>query len=75
MKRSGIGSFMIKQSIGITLLQSDNAGCRFMTVDAYNTEEAVNLYLKNGFQRLIIKEEKDNVPMYMDLIKTAVRLV
>jgi GNAT superfamily N-acetyltransferase len=71
-QRMGIGSFMVKQALGIALLQSRRAGCRFMTVDAYNKEAPLNLYQKNGFQKLIIKEENEGIPMYMDLKKYSI---
>jgi GNAT superfamily N-acetyltransferase len=66
---TGFGSFMIKQAVGIALLESETAGCRYLTVDAYNRDIPLRFYSNNGFQMLLTKAGKENVPMYMDLKK------
>lgn len=45
------------------------AGCRFITVDAYNNDKAINFYLKNSFNFLTSKDVKEDTRlMYFDLI-------
>lgn len=39
---------------------SDNkTGCRFIVVDAYNNEETLHFYIKNGFKPLYKTEEEE----------------
>ncbi len=65
--RKGIGSEMVKIIIGQALSHSERIGCRFITVDAYNTPKVLSFYLKNGFKRLK-KSVNDSVPMYLDIL-------
>ena len=64
-KGLGIGTILVS-FIKVLYKQNNRAGCRFVTVDAYNT--AAPFYEKNGFQLLTKKENKGNtVPLYYDL--------
>jgi hypothetical protein len=62
--------------------RSNKTGCRFIIVDAYNSEKALNYYKRNGFVELFSSEEqeKENTNLsaeaelktrllYFDLIK------
>jgi GNAT superfamily N-acetyltransferase len=88
--RLGVASKFIGSGIGTQLMDFIKAwfidplnktGCRFVVVDAYNTENAINYYLKNDFEFLfssenqekeyIGKEESDDLKtrmMYFDLL-------
>lgn len=48
---------------------TDNrTGCRFITVDAYNTESVIRFYEKNGFQPFSDKDKnKQNRSLFFDL--------
>lgn len=64
-KGIGLGSVLINFIIGL-YMTSNRAGCRFVTVDAYNT--AVPFYEKNGFILLTKKESTGTTtPLYYDL--------
>jgi len=64
----GVGSFIIENVIGKALEHSENIGCRYVTVDAYNQDTTLKFYSKNGFKIFREKEEKDSVPMYLDIL-------
>lgn len=64
-KDMGIGTEIINFIKGL-YKQGNRAGCRFVTVDAYNT--AVPFYEKNGFMLLTKKESTGlTTPLYYDL--------
>lgn len=72
--RQHIGTKMLAFATRIALGINNRAGCRFMTVEAKNTDELpeyqkpVHFYRKKGFE--IIKETKQSsayIPMYKDL--------
>lgn len=74
--RLGVRSQFQSLGIGTTLLQiikrlvlTDNrTGCAFITVDAYNTPEAIHFYIKNNFNFLSNSDENDTTRlMYFDL--------
>lgn len=47
----------------------NKTGCRFITVDAYNSPRTVNFYKKNGFEFLTSQDEKEDTrSMYFDLM-------
>ncbi len=48
----------------------NKTGCKFILVDAYNNDNTINFYKKNGFDFLIAKEDKEQHTrlMYFDLI-------
>ena len=61
-KDMGIGTYLISFIKGL-YKQSNRAGCRFVTVDAYNT--ATPFYEKNGFILLTKKENTGTTtPLY-----------
>ena len=63
-----IGSDILNYIKGL-FLDSNKTGCRFITVDAYNNEQTLKFYLKNGFVFLTRDDSKDNTRlMYFDLI-------
>ena len=55
----------------LLFLTNNRTGCRFITVDAYNTEEAIGMYQKNHFA-FITGADKDNETriMYYDLARS-----
>ncbi|MCD8313855.1 MAG: GNAT family N-acetyltransferase [Bacteroidales bacterium] len=73
--RIGIDRSMRQRGAGTKLLDFvksiftfyPNAGCRFVTVDAY--KNAIPFYEKNGFRQLPVKDdvEKRTQPLYFDL--------
>jgi GNAT superfamily N-acetyltransferase len=65
--RMGIGSEMVKIIVGQALSQSEEVGCRFITVDAYSKPQVLSFYRKNGF-KILKKPVNDNVPMYLDIL-------
>lgn len=83
MPAAKIGRFGVDLSFGrrglggdiLTFLKywfaNDNkTGCRFLLVDAYNTDEVVGFYRKNGFRFLAGEQDtnEDTRIMYFDLI-------
>lgn len=69
----GWGSYIIDY-IKRWMIDNNKTGCRFITVDAYNS--AVPFYLKNGFKFMGQKERlryeshtADTVAMYFDLMQ------
>jgi len=62
-----IGTFLL--SVSKYLFLTDNrTGCRFITVDAYNTPGTINFYQKNGFDFLHNKDARKHTRiMYYDL--------
>jgi GNAT superfamily N-acetyltransferase len=47
----------------------NKTGCRFITVDAYKNEGAINFYSRNGFLFLTPEDEKEDTRlMYFDLM-------
>jgi hypothetical protein len=67
-KRAGYGGRVLNW-LKVSFTQQNKTGCRFLVVDAYNTEEVINFYLTNGFQFLTSKDEKDKTRiMYFDLL-------
>lgn len=88
--RLGVSKEFTSLDIGTELLnfikswfiERDNkTGCRFIIVDSYNTNEALNFYKKNGFNFLFSTEEQEKTAtdvsndsqiktrlMYFDLI-------
>lgn len=66
--RLGVDKVFNKQGLGSQLLtfiklmfiHPDNkTGCRFVSVDAYNNNEALSYYKKNGFKFLFSSEEQE----------------
>jgi hypothetical protein len=69
-KRKGVGSALLNIT-KLLFLTNNRTGCRFITVDAYNTEEALGMYMKNYFA-FMTDEDKDNETriMYYDLARS-----
>ncbi|MDR0828807.1 MAG: GNAT family N-acetyltransferase [Prevotellaceae bacterium] len=64
--KSGFGKFMIEAVMRMYLEKAQLAGCRFITVDAY--ESAFGFYERNGFSFLTDKDEgKHERTMFFDL--------
>jgi len=62
----GIGRQIIRSIVMIYISKQHHAGCRFITVDAY--QKALNFYEKNKFQYLTTKDIDDDIrTMYFDL--------
>ena len=66
--RLGVASEFSSRGIGRQLMQfikawfidsSNKTGCRFLIVDAYNTEHPIQYYKKNEFQFLFSTEEQE----------------
>lgn len=65
IKKIGIGSLLM-DLIKVHYLENKKAGCRFITVDAYNS--AIPFYERNGFLPLLKSENKTTSLMFYDLI-------
>ena len=66
----GIGS-MLLDMVAELMCIDNRTGCRFITLDAYNRENVISFYEKNGFQRLLPEEKTKNrhtIPMFKDLL-------
>jgi GNAT superfamily N-acetyltransferase len=64
--RSGFGKMIIDAVIEMYTTVRQQAGCRFITVDAYRN--ATHFYEKNEFRYLTDRDEYDNTrAMYLDL--------
>ena len=70
-RNMGLGS-MLLDFIKSYFVKTRRTGCRFLTVDAYNS--AVNFYSKNGFVKLNDKSDSNTCLMYYDLIDCKDRL-
>lgn len=68
LARSGIGSQILDFLKGWFTI-GNKTGCRFLIVDAYNKEEVIEFYKKNGFVFLTARSEPHETRlMYFDLI-------
>lgn len=66
--RLGVGIDFRKKDIGSDVLKfikiwfrepKNKTGCRFLIVDAYNTERVLEFYANNGFELLFTSEEQE----------------
>lgn len=57
--RKGIGSEVLDFIKGWFLSRSNKTGCRFVIVDAVNSDEVISFYQKNGFQPLFSSEKQE----------------
>lgn len=65
LNKKGIGSSLL-DIIKYSLVNNPQSGCRFITVDAYNT--AIDFYLKNGFIMMNeFQSNRNTQPMFFDL--------
>ncbi|MBN1366074.1 MAG: GNAT family N-acetyltransferase [Syntrophaceae bacterium] len=66
-QRNHIGSYLLNMTKEF-FLTHNRTGCRFITVDSYNSEVTISFYQKNGFQFLWNNDKnKDTRIMYFDL--------
>jgi len=67
-KKRGIGSELLGFICSIATRSSNWSSCRFLTVDAYNTEVTRKFYEANGFTYLFSSEmqEKDYIGIHAD---------
>ncbi len=69
LQKNGVGSEIIDFLKGWFTI-GNKTGCRFLVVDAYNKEDVIGFYKKNGFLFLKSEGQKDETRlMYFDLIK------
>ncbi len=69
-KIRGVGSALLHIT-KLLFLTNNRTGCRFIAVDAYNTEEAVGMYTKNYFAFMTDEDkEKETRIMYYDLARS-----
>lgn len=69
-KRRGVGSALFNMT-KLLFLTNNRTGCRFIAVDAYNTEEAVGMYRKNYFAFMAdADKDHDTRIMYYDLARS-----
>lgn len=54
----GFGS-AVMDFIKLLFLTNNRTGCRFLIVDAYNDEQTIHFYQKNGFEFLISEETRE----------------
>lgn len=67
MQHGGVGR-QILDWLKIHFLTGNRTGCRFITVDAYNTPRTIGFYERNDFRFLTPADEKaDTRQMYFDL--------
>jgi GNAT superfamily N-acetyltransferase len=67
LQDNSIGSFAINM-IKLFFLEDNRTGCRLITVDAYNKEDALRFYQRNGFQFFNNKDKlKVTRAMFFDL--------
>ena len=76
--RLGVASSRQKEGYGTQALdflklwftRNNKTGCRFLLVDAYNTDKVLNFYGKNKFEFLTTEDkDTDTRLMYFDLIE------
>jgi len=67
-QRNDIGTCLLNM-IKDLFLKNNRTGCRYITVDAYNTEKTINFYLKNNFLPLWDEDIDDPYSriLYFDL--------
>ena len=64
-----IGSILIDWIVGFCLELRRDIGIRFLSVDAYNKEKIKSFYMRNLFEELQPRKNKNkrNISMYRDL--------
>lgn len=67
MQGKGIGT-QILDYIKVWFTDGNKTGCRIVTIDAYNNDQTINFYEKNGFTFLTDDDKEDDTRlMYFDL--------
>lgn len=74
-KRQGIGTKLLN-AVKYLFITDNRTGCRFITVDAYNSEKVLNFYKKhNGFEELKLHSSRENrrtIPLVFDLARISI---
>lgn len=66
---SGIGTYLLTMTKNL-FVTDNRTGCRFITVDAYNTPTVIRFYQKNSFDFLWDKDAAERTRiMYFDLLR------
>lgn len=65
-QRLGLGTLILNY-IKISFIKKNKTGCRFITVDAYNRDNTIRFYERNGFKYLTSDASTVTRPMYFDL--------
>ena len=67
LQGSGVGTEILDY-IKYWFTDNNKTGCRFIVVDAYNNDQTINFYLKNGFSFSIENDPEDKTRlMFFDL--------
>jgi ribosomal protein S18 acetylase RimI-like enzyme len=68
-QRQGIGTHLLNLTCKM-FLKDNRTGCRFVTVDAYNSESVLDFYKRYGFDFLTQQdEERKTRAMFIDLAR------
>jgi GNAT superfamily N-acetyltransferase len=68
-QRNNAGTLILNFLIYFFII-NNKTGCRYLTVDAYNTKDTLKFYARNGFERLEPKklyEKNETIPFFYDL--------
>ena len=65
-KGCGIGDIIMQRILQLAYEQSKISGFRVLTVDAKDTQMALEYYLRYGFRRG--NKKRDTIPMYLDFL-------
>lgn len=68
-QRNGVGALILNFLIYFFII-NNKTGCRYLTVDAYNTKDTLKFYGRNVFERLEPKqlyEKNETIPFFYDL--------
>ncbi|MEW8351969.1 MAG: GNAT family N-acetyltransferase [Candidatus Thiodiazotropha taylori] len=69
IQRKGVGTELL-DFIKYWFTHGNKTGCRFVIVDAYNREEILEFYTRNGFDFLLTNDTRESTRlMFFDLIK------
>lgn len=63
---SHLGSQVVDYLISWFIHPDNKTGCRFMVVDAYNRNETISFYLKNGFRFLYSEERLEREAFHIE---------
>ena len=74
-KGQGIGTKLLN-AVKHLFITDNRTGCRFITVDAYNSEKVLNFYKEhNGFEELKFRSSRENrrtIPLVFDLARISI---
>lgn len=74
-QRMGIGKELIDFIKAWFIDKQNKTGCRFVIVDAYNDERAMNFYKKNGFDTIYSTENQERLSTGSNVKKLKTRLM